>query len=324
MFTFNNNSISGSYSMRPKKDKNPIDYVNINNDNFNENNNILNVDLKSINFENISVELALNVLQLKHNKYYEMTQQDMIQHYNEKIKLNNNINSILALKIILKYKFKDTNISVNKLNGINLDDIKIDNKINNKIDNKIDVNDNYNNFNKTLIEQKNKISNGQVKQNDFLIIQNGKKTNLGDFKITQIDTKQINNNHHNKGSNSNKQLKNNSLTNTLENNKYNFKETANNTVYNDIVNINSNQNITNSKIKYINTHSHPQTHPQTQQQTYTQHTHTQPHTHTHSQTNTHNNHFETYNGLQVTKSSEYDIDSIINSYSQKKISGLIR
>ena len=39
-----------------------------------------------INFENISVELALNVLQLKHNKYNEMTQQDMIQYYNEKIK----------------------------------------------------------------------------------------------------------------------------------------------------------------------------------------------------------------------------------------------
>ena len=130
------------------------------------NSNILNVDLKSINFENISTELALNVLQLKHNKYYEMTHQDIIQYYNEKIKLNNNMNTILALKIILKYKFKDLNVSHNKLNNISI------------TDNKLDKNDYIDNFsNKKLIEQKNKISNDSIINNEFSIIQNGKKKN---------------------------------------------------------------------------------------------------------------------------------------------------
>ena len=41
MFTFNNNTISGTYSMRPKKDKNPAEYIYINNENFNDNNKIL-------------------------------------------------------------------------------------------------------------------------------------------------------------------------------------------------------------------------------------------------------------------------------------------
>ena len=106
MFTFN---------IQPKKEHN--DYINISNDDT-ENNNILLIDLKTINLENISVELALNVLQLKHSVYNDMNQNDMIQYYNNKIKMTNNINTILALKIILKSKLKGSDIKINKMNGI--------------------------------------------------------------------------------------------------------------------------------------------------------------------------------------------------------------
>ena len=313
MFTFNNNSISGSYSMRPKKDKNPVDFININNDNFNENSNILNVDLKTIHFENISVELALNVLQLKHNIYYEMTHQDIIQYYNEKIKLNNNMNTILALKIILKYKFKDLNVSNNKLNNISITDNKLD---------KNDYKDNF--YNKKLIEQKNKTSNDSIIHNEFSIIQNGKKkTNYDDFKIIQTDTKQINTKQINTNTNTNINvlLKNNSQINILDNRNHNLKDTSNNSIYDHIVSIN--QKKSDNKIQYVNIDQQHNIHQQ-----YNIH----QQTNVHQQNNVHNkstsqlnyNSSEKYNGLQVTKSSEFDIDSIINSYSQKKTNGLVK
>ena len=118
------------FSIKPKKVSNN-DYLNISNDN-NENNSVLSIDLKTINFENISVELALNVLQLKHNDYYNMNQTEIIQYYNNKMKLTNNINNILALKIILKYKLKGLDIKINKMNGIMLSEPELEPKLKQK------------------------------------------------------------------------------------------------------------------------------------------------------------------------------------------------
>ena len=265
MFTFNNSSISGSYSMRPKKDKNPVEYINIQNETFNENNNFLNIDLKSINFENMAVELALNVLQLKHNKYSDMNQQNIIEYYNDKIKLNNNINSILALKIILKHKLKDVNVPTNKINKTNTNEFNTGNN---------NVNNTTNN--KKFLEQQN--TNNFTGQNQFTIVQNGKKTNQNDFKITQID---------NKNKNSNILIKNNYQTNIPDNNiKYfNMYQQNNPNLYQ--------QN--NPNIKY------------NQNNPYLKHNNSQP-----------NNH------IQIANSSEFDIDSIINSYTQKKTNGMIK
>ena len=68
MFTFNNSSVSQSYSIKPKKDSNTNDdYVKILDDISDVNKNVLTIDVKAINLENISVELALNVLQFKNN-----------------------------------------------------------------------------------------------------------------------------------------------------------------------------------------------------------------------------------------------------------------
>jgi len=118
MITFSNNILSNSFSMRPKKDIQNNEFLNIvpNNDNF-ENDNILKIDLNSINLENLSLELALNVLQLKHTEYHQMTEQDMIIFFNEKMKLTLNMNNIIALKIILKTKLKTSKIIINQFNN---------------------------------------------------------------------------------------------------------------------------------------------------------------------------------------------------------------
>ena len=152
MFTFTNNVANTSYSIKPKKGNN--EYVNISNDNTPKDD-ILLIDLKTINFENVSVELALNVLQLKHKIYYDMNQQEIIKYYNNKMKLTNNIDTILALKIILKAKLKESN-SQNKINVSNYNE--------------------SNNSNITLntlnIEQKN---NNMMNNNSFKIQQNNIK-----------------------------------------------------------------------------------------------------------------------------------------------------
>lgn len=127
MFSFNNSSTQGTYSMRPKKNINSksIGYININNNNYNDGNDVLNVNLNTINLEKTAVELALNVLNLKHNVYNEMSQYDMIVYYNDRIKFTNNINSILALKIILKSKFNESNGESINNNTINNNPIHI-------------------------------------------------------------------------------------------------------------------------------------------------------------------------------------------------------
>ena len=78
MFTFSNNNFSNSYSIRPPKKNDSNEqkvYTNIVNESSNTNNNILSIDLNSINFENTSVELALNILKLnRNNKFQELIQ----------------------------------------------------------------------------------------------------------------------------------------------------------------------------------------------------------------------------------------------------------
>ena len=273
MFTFNNNSLSNPYSMRPKKDNNPINYVNINNTEF-DNETVLNIDLKSINFDNTALELALNVLQLKHNEYYEMTQSDVIIYYNKKIKFNNNINFILALKIILKYKFKDSNVVINKLNIIDTDDNIVNYKVNTS---------------KKKISLENKIN--VIKENSLF-------SNNTDYKIIQSNVK--NNNEIKKNLINDKLFKNNNEFERNLNNT-NSKIYQNNTiplnsVYNDITSvnlkqINTNQNILNNSNKQNNIPIN---------------------------TNINNNIQEKYNNYNISNSSEFDIDSIINSFTNKK------
>lgn len=273
MFTFNNNSLSNPYSMRPKKDNNPINYVNINNTDF-DNEAVLNIDLKSINFDNTALELALNVLQLKHTEYYEMTQSDVIIYYNKKIKFNNNINFILALKIILKYKFKDSNVVINKLNIIDTDDNIVNYKVNTS---------------KKKISLENKIN--VIKENSLF-------SNNTDYKIIQSNVK--NNNEIKKNLINDKLFKNNNEFERNLNNT-NSKIYQNNTiplnsVYNDITSvnlkqINTNQNILNNSNKQNNIPIN---------------------------TNINNNIQEKYNNYNISNSSEFDIDSIINSFTNKK------
>ena len=171
MFTFSNSTLSQSYSIKPKKETNS-DYVNISNDN-NKEANILPINLKAINFENISVELALNVLQLKHNNYHEMSQYDIIQYYNDKMKLTNNINIILALKIILKAKLKGLDVKINKHNVMTFSDTNENNKITtdntfNEKKKEINKNDTLDNEDNT----KNDFKINQFQNNSFKIIQN--------------------------------------------------------------------------------------------------------------------------------------------------------
>lgn len=80
---------------------------------------ILKVDVNSINFENISVELALNILRLNHTTYHNMSEMDIIKYYNEKSRMNLSLDAILALKIIIKSKLKNSNNIVNSYNSLN-------------------------------------------------------------------------------------------------------------------------------------------------------------------------------------------------------------
>jgi hypothetical protein len=259
--------------MRPKKDNN---YININNNDF-DNDSVLNIDLKSINFDNAALELALNVLQLKHNEYYEMTQSDVIIYYNKKIKFNNNINFILALKIILKYKFKDSNVVINKLNIIDTDDNITNYKVNTS---------------KKKISLENKIN---------LIKDNSLFENNTDYKIIQSNVK--NNNEIKNNLINDKLFKNNNEFERNLNNK-NSKVSQNNTiplnsVYNDITSvnlkqINTNHNISNKQINIpINSNIN-------------------------RNNNRNNNIQEKNNNYYISNSSEFDIDSIINSFTNKK------
>ena len=257
------------FSIKPKKVSNN-DYLNISNDN-NENNSVLSIDLKTINFENISVELALNVLQLKHNDYYNMNQTEIIQYYNNKMKLTNNINNILALKIILKYKLKGLDIKINKMNGIMLSEPELEPKLKQK-----------NNLSKNYsTEQKiNSIINNsqddykiqQIQQNNYKIIQKNTEHNINKNNIV--------------------------LTKNLHDANVNIVQYPTVNLGNKNNGDKNNYNKTNDKIF-------------TQSNQFTQ-----------SKQNLSVN--EKINNMVVITSTEFDIDTIINSYVQKKNSGLAK
>lgn len=211
MQNFSNNLLSNSSSFRPIKKKVP-EYIN----NNMIKNDILNIDVNTIKFENISVELALNTLRINHTEYYNMSIQDMIFFYNEKMKLILNINEILALKIILKYKLKGNEIKVNEHNSILIEpketilkknniNSKINSNINNEMNiekneknnffNQIDYNQNQQNknqniFNKIENQQNNIMNIINNENNNFQIIQNNDKinNNLKKINIPKIET----------------------------------------------------------------------------------------------------------------------------------------
>lgn len=302
MFTLN---------IKPKKDHNNNDYINISNDDT-ENNNILLIDLKTINLENISVELALNVLQLKHSVYNDMNQNDMIQYYNNKIKMTNNINTILALKIILKSKLKGADIKINKMNGIMIS--KQESSINSNNKNKIigtesEIEKKINSL-KTSSNSDFKIQ--QVQHNNFKIVQKniipGINKNLVQFSNNSqnyySDTKNLfqsnQSNHTNHTNQSNHTNQTNQLNHTNQTNQSNQSYQSNQTNQYYLPPNQSNQTIQNS---YYEQYS--------QLNQY-------------NMFNNKNTLDEKINNMVVVNSSEFDIDTIINSYSQKKNQGLIK
>lgn len=259
------------FSLNIKPPKNNNEHKNTtNNDHFNisndetPNDDVLLIDLKTINLENISVELALNVLQLKHIKYYEMNQTDIIQYYNNKIKLTNNINTILALKIILKSKLKGIDVKINKSNGIMIS--KNESKINTQPDNKSSNTSNTEKKINSIISKSN---------NDFKI-QQISHANQNNFKIVQ------NNNTHNQNIN-------NKPNNMYLNQQLNQQSNQFNNLY-----PNNLFNKSEQSVQFNNSHSNSKIVK------------------------------EKINDMVVINSSEFDIDSIINSYSQKKNLGFIK
>ncbi len=309
-----------SLNIKPKKENNnqPINISN----NDEENNGVLLIDLKTINLENISVELALNVLQLKHATYYEMNQSDIIQYYNNKMKLTNNINTILALKIILKSKLKGLDLKINNKNGIMFS--------NREPNNNTSTNITTNNYDTLNIEKKIKAITStstnnddfrinQVQKNNFKIIQNkvsqDTNKNLVEFKNTSQNfyPNQLNN------SQTNNLQTNNSQTNKV--NQFYLPTSSNQT--NSQTNSQSNQaNQANQANQFYLPSSSNQINSQTNQfYLPTSSNQTYPIS---NQFNTNQTNNEKINNIPVINSSEFDINSIINSFTQKKNQGFIK
>lgn len=281
-----------SYAIKPRRTQND-DYVNISNNNE-ENNNLLLIDLKTINFENISVELALNVLRLKHKIYYDMTQNDIIQFYNNKMKLTNNIDTILALKIILKAKLKGLDIKINKSNGITFGN---SNK-NLKNSSKNIISETEQKINSILDKNDLNFKIKQVQQNNFKIIQQNTTQNL--YKnIVEYPNKTPNFYIQQNNLSNNLNIANQNTNSNTANKNYlsNNVNIANQNANANIANQNANANIANQN-NFLNTVNI---------------------------TNGPNNNLEKNDSKsQVINSSEFDIDSIINSYAQKKYYGLVK
>jgi hypothetical protein len=269
-----------SYSLKPKKEHNN-EYLNISN-NFEEDNTVLSIDLKTINFENIAVELALNVLQLNHNEYYNMNQTQIVQYYNDKMKLTKNMNYILALKIILKSKLKGLDVKINKMNGIMISDYEKSENAKYNLNEKMKISDTEEKINSLLnADNKEKYQIKQVQQNNFKIIQ------------------------HN-------------ITPNINNNIMEYSSAQN-----------LNNKISKPQIIYseINTTKIP-TQPTKPTQPTQPAQPTQPTQPAQTKSLIHlNNNYESeqkINNATVVSSSEFDIDSIINSYAQKKNQGFIK
>lgn len=306
MFTFSNNSLANTYSLKPKKNENENkEYTNIINESKEDNSKFLTIDLKNINFENISVELALNILQFKHNEYYNMSQSEIVEYFNEKMKLTNNINTMLALKIILKAKLKGLDFKINKLNGITVSQAEISN----------DTKKNKTN------EVYNQIPKEMSNDNDFKIQQ----INSNEFKIKQFNTNNLQKN--------NNQIFNVSDTNLFE---HDFLKKSNSEITNNLVkldnfknnntnlnnNIRSNQNsISNDFVKNFNqfpNHTSISNKSFINQNNHSNNISNNHSNNHHSNNHSNNNKNETFNGISIINSSEFDIDSIIKSHYDKK------
>jgi hypothetical protein len=337
MFSFSNSTPSQSYSIKPKKDTNN-DYVNISNDISNVNNNILTVDVKAINFENISVELALNILQLKHNIYYEMSQYEVIEYFNNKMKLTNNINNILALKIILKAKLKGLDVKINKNNVMTFSDTN--NKNNNQTQENNKIFRNYDES-KEKVMSGNKMYNGdehniknfkiqQIQNENFKLVQNnsvfnkssyGSNPNQNHANHNQVNYNQANYNQVNHNQVNHNQVNHNQVNyNQFNHNQNNFK--ANQQAYGMKQNIDKIDKIKNNPDLIIvqNNKQSIQSnhHAQTQQNQNISNLKSYPNPNKTVKS------VETFNGYPVVNSSEFDIDSIINSYTQKKNLGIVK
>ena len=355
MFTFSNSTLSQSYSIKPKKDSNN-DYVNVSNDISNVDKNILTVDIKAINFDNISVELALNVLQLKHNIYYEMSQYDVIEYYNDKMKLTNNIDTILALKIILKFKLKGLDVKINKNNVMTFSDTNIQNNGQEQdtglIDNNKSNHDKINKNHKYEYNHKQEQNNFKIQQiqNEpvFKLVQNNKIFGNADtlgLNQNQINQNQNNQNQVNNSSQNNQNQVNNSSQNNqnqVNNSSHNNQNQVNNSSQNNFKINQQALEIKNldkiDKLKYNSKILEKQNYTQFQaysnkniqhQQAYNQpnlYNNTQPYSINNNNNNAKINSkpIETINGQTVVNSSEFDIDSIISSYTQKKSLGMIK
>ena len=320
------------FSIKPKKVSNN-DYLNISNNN-NENNSVLSIDLKTINFENISVELALNILQLKHNEYYNMNQTEIIQYYNNKMKLTNNINNILALKIILKYKLKGLDIKINKMNGIMLSDNeqkdnlpkKSENTKNNHMEQKINSIIN--------ISQDDDYKIQQVQQNNFKIIQKNSTQNSNIIELPK--NLYVSNSNSNDVKYPTININNNTNSNTKniimykqpnQPNQSNQPNQLNQLNQSNQQNQPNQSNQPNQFIQQNQPNQSIQSNQQNQQNQFIQQN--QPNQFIQPKQFIQPNNFNTstsekINNMVVITSSEFDIDTIINSYTQKKNYGLVR
>jgi hypothetical protein len=307
MFTISNTKTvngSSSFSVKPKKENNNAnnDYVKISND-TSEDDGYLSIDLNKINFENISVELALNVLQLKHNIYHEMNQYEIIKYYNEKMKLSNNLNIILALKIILKSKLKGLNIKIDKSNTISssyVTQTPISNLKENDKKEFTALNKNIsesNEFKIQQIQQTSKSNNFKIIQNTIqpiqFIQQNHQINHQQNYQANHQQNHQANhqqNHQANYQQNHQVNYQINNLSKSFNSNNVNVVNNAN-SVINDIRNNNNfNKNIRNYDNNIIKN----------------------------------NNEKETFKGIPVINSSEFDIDSIVKTHFEKKSKGLIK
>jgi hypothetical protein len=193
MYSVNNQQMS-NITLKPSKVGNPnfmTGFANNYSSNY-EDDYILRVDVNSINMENISVELALNILRLNHTTYHKMSELEVIKYYNEKSKMTLSIEAILALKIIIKSKLKNSNNIVNSYNSQNQNqsqsqDYKL-NDTNNQISQQMP---NYNFLNKKnntisvpLFETNNLAVPNVVDNLAFLSINNEREVK-NNFKIIQ-------------------------------------------------------------------------------------------------------------------------------------------
>lgn len=111
--------------------------------------------ISEVDMQNSSLLLALNSLRLNHSIYNDMSKEETIKYYNEKSKLQNSLDTSLALKIMLNYKLgnfeTENNVSF-RINNNKINTNYQENQINQI--NQINKNNNKNNKKKEIHEYK--------------------------------------------------------------------------------------------------------------------------------------------------------------------------